>query len=226
MIELYYVLLLLKGVVVGFLIATPVGPVGLLCIRRSIVDGRLAAFGAGLGAAVADTAYGAVAGFGLHFISDFLLAWRVPLTVGGGALLLVMAWSSWRKPIAHLRIPSGLPKDQDARRRHGWLRDFGATLLLTLTNPATILAFMAVFATFGMVDLAEEKVSGGVLILGVFTGSSLWWLTLSALADAASRRLIRTASGDKWLAHLNQGAAALLGIAAVGVLASALIRFS
>jgi len=223
--ELYYAFLLLKGVVVGFLIAAPVGPVGLLCIRRSIVDGRVAAFGAGLGAAVADTAYGAVAGLGLHLVSDFLLAWRVPLTVAGGVLLLVMAVAAWRKPIAHLPIPSGLPKDEDERRRHGWLRDFVATLVLTLTNPATILAFMAVFATFGAVDLAEEKVSGGLLILGVFIGSSLWWLTLSALADAASQHLSRTLASDTWLAHLNQASAGLLGLAALGVLASTLIRF-
>lgn len=203
------ILYLIKGIVVGFVIAAPVGPVGLLCIRRALADGRAAAFVAGLGAAVADTFYGAVAGLGLSLISDFLLDYRIALSVIGGLFLFVLGWRAWRNP----------PTTTEGPPEHmGLVKDFTATLLITLTNPATILAFMAVFASLGAVRLADQAMDAGLLIGGVFLGSALWWLSLSALASAVRHRFT-----ERWLGHLNQAAGGLLILSGVVVLGSALV---
>lgn len=193
---------------VGFLIAAPVGPVGLLCIRRALADGRAAAFVAGLGAAVADTFYGAVAGLGLTLVSDFLMDYRTALSLVGAAFLFALGVRAWRTPICLSPTPQA---------HFGLLNDFGTTLILTMTNPATIIAFMAVFASVGAVRPSEDLAGAGLLIGGVFTGSALWWLTLSALAGA-----VRHKFSDRWLAVLSRVSAGLLiatGLAVVGTLA-------
>lgn len=199
---------LLKGIVVGFLIAAPVGPVGLLCIRRALADGRIAAFVAGLGAAVADTFYGAVAGMGLSLISDFLMQWRTPLSLIGGVFLLILGWDAWRKP---------LTLGQPGNVHMGLFRDFTATLTITLTNPATILAFMAVFAALGGSQFSADDGQAWLLIPGVFIGSALWWMTLSGLASAVRNRF-----NELWLLRLNRISGALLGLSGAGAMLSTL----
>lgn len=199
---------LLKGTVVGFLIAAPVGPVGLLCIRRALADGRLAAFVAGLGAAVADTLYGAVAGMGMSLISDFLMQWRTPLSLLGGVFLLLLGWDAWRKPLTLGRAGSV---------HLGLVRDFTTTFVITLTNPATILAFMAVFAAMGATHLGTAEAASWLLILGVFIGSTLWWMTLSGLASAVRERF-----SEHWLHRLNRVSAVLLWVSGAGALLSVL----
>jgi threonine/homoserine/homoserine lactone efflux protein len=195
-------------VVVGFLIAAPVGPVGLLCIRRALADGRLAAFVAGLGAAVADTFFGMVAGLGLSLVADFLMEYRTALSLIGGVVLLVLGWQSWRRP------PEKAPAAPSTVHL-GLVKDFTVALSLTLTNPATILAFMAVFASLGAVHPQDDPWHAGFLIGGVFVGSALWWLSLSALAGA-----IRHKFSDRWLAQLNHVSGILLMLCGVGVMAS------
>ncbi|SIS68916.1 LysE family translocator [Insolitispirillum peregrinum] len=193
---------------VGFLIAAPVGPVGLLCIRRALADGRGAAFIAGLGAAVADTFYGAVAGLGLTLISDFLMRYRDPLSIIGAVFLLVLGWRAWKSPPPTLRCAEGAA-------HLGLLKDFTVTLSITLTNPATILAFMAVFASLGAIHPGDDPLHSTLMIIGVFIGSALWWLTLSALASAVRHRFT-----ERWLSHLNQASGGLLVLSAVGILLS------
>lgn len=189
-------LFLLKGIIVGFLIAAPVGPVGILCIRRALADGRAAAFAAGLGAAVADTFYGAVAALGLSMISDFLLDHRIKLSLVGGAFLLYLGWKAWRTPLVLIPTPMA---------HYGLFKDFSKTLVITLTNPATILAFMAVFAGVGTLTQAKTGLEAGLMIAGVFLGSALWWLTLSALAGAVRHRF-----SPRWLRLIGRGSAVLL----------------
>lgn len=195
-----------KGVAVGFAIAAPVGPVGLLCIRRALADGRVAAWVAGLGAAVADTFYGAVAGLGLTLVSDFLFDHRTLLSVVGGMFLMVLGLRTfrtkptlWQTPDVHM----------------GLWRDFASSFIITLTNPATILAFMAVFASMGAVQVADDRLDAGLLILGVFVGSALWWLCLSALAGA-----VRHKFSPSWLLWLNRGSGIILGLFGLVVLGS------
>lgn len=197
----------LRGMVIGFAIAVPVGPVGLLCIRRALGDGRRAAFVAGLGAAVADTFYGAVASLGLTYISDFLLAQRTTLSLAGGAFLLLMGWRSLR--LHPVLVPP-------PRRGPGMVRDFLSTLAITLTNPGTILAFLGVFAALGATGMSG---GGSVwLVAGVFAGSAAWWLLLSAAAGA-----VRSSFTPLWLKRLNQGSGlALLAFGGI-ILISAVV---
>src|SRR5271157_4875386 len=133
--------LLLKGVIIGFSIAAPVGPIGVLCIRRSLAEGRQIGLATGLGAATADAAYGGVAGFGLTIISGFLVGHRVWLGFLGGLFLCYLG----------IRTFLSGPAEQAAEIRGGGLCSaYLSTLFLTLTNPMTILSFVAVFAGFGL----------------------------------------------------------------------------
>ena len=167
------VTLLLKSVVLGLSIAAPVGPIGILCIRRSIVDGRMAGMICGLGAATADAIYGALGGFALSGISTWLVRGRVWMTLAGSAFLLYLGVKTFRAPpVTTARNSSGA---------------YFSTLLLTLANPLTILSFTAAFAGMGATTVGE----GGVLtmLVGVFVGSTLWWLALTTVAGAARGRL-------------------------------------
>ncbi len=158
-----------KGMILGFSIAAPVGPIGVLCIRRTLADGRLTGFLSGLGAATADATYGAVAAFGLTAISSLLVHQQTPLRIVGGAFL---AYLGVRTILAH-------PASQAAktRERHQLLRSYLSTVGLTLTNPTTIFSFVAIFAGLGWAGTRQAGyASAALLVLGVFCGSAFWWL--------------------------------------------------
>ena len=160
----------LRGMTIGFSIAAPVGPIGLLCIRRTLAHGRASGFASGLGAATADAAYGSVAGFGLTAISSFLTGEQKPLRLVGGLFLLFLGW----------KIMTSRPATSTAPAKHGGLAaDYLSTVLLTLTNPATILSFAAVFAGLGLGGTHGDFGAATWLVAGVFLGSALWWLLLS-----------------------------------------------
>jgi threonine/homoserine/homoserine lactone efflux protein len=160
-----------QGLAIGFSIAAPVGPIGLLCIRRSLNQGAMAGLLTGLGAATADACYGCVAGFGLSAVSNFLIRSRFELAIFGGAFLLYLG----------ARILLARPVTDEAEHRSvRLLSAYGSTLLLTLSNPLTILSFTAVFASFGFRNnTGFNPTSAAVLVGGVFLGSALWWLLLS-----------------------------------------------
>jgi len=160
----------LKGIAIGFAMAVPVGPIGILCIRKTLTEGRLRGMVIGLGAATADLFYASVAAFGLTFISDTLVSQRFWIRLVGGALLLFLG----------IRIFRTLPKDPKIRINNGGvLRSYLTTVFLTLTNPVTIFAFLAVFAALGL-DSELKYVSAAILVAGVFIGSCLWFLILSS----------------------------------------------
>lgn len=200
---------LIKGIVIGFLIAAPVGPVGILCIHRALADGRGAAFVAGLGAAVADTLYGAVAGLGITLVKDFLLEHRVLLSVVGSIFLLGLGLHTFRAAVRY---------DDDESVHPGLLRDFGSTFVITLTNPGTILAFMGTFAAVGAVKFGGHEIDAGLLVAGVFLGSSAWWFLLSAVAASVRERF-----KPHWLVYLNKGSGVVLALFGVGVLISSFL---
>jgi threonine/homoserine/homoserine lactone efflux protein len=186
---------LARGLIIGISIAAPVGPIGILCIRRSLRDGMWTGFSAGLGAATADSAYGAVAGFGLTAISDLLLRHRFLIgTVGGGFLCYLGARAILSRPVAE----SGPEEDSRA------IFVFASTLLLTLANPATILSFAAVFAAFGLGRTIDYSAAGS-LVLGVFLGSAFWWLVLSGGVT-----LVRNRVNSSWMQAVNRVSGALL----------------
>lgn len=159
----------LKGIAVGFCIAAPVGPIGILCIQRTVRFGRFSGFFSGLGAAVADTLYGVIAAFSLTFIEDFLTEQRFWIRLLGGLFLLYLG----------TRIFFSKPKEKTKdMKSNSFFGDFLSTFLLTMTNPLTILSFIAVFASL-QVSVHPSYLHGIFLVLGVFCGSSLWWFLLS-----------------------------------------------
>ena len=159
-----------KGLVIGFGIAAPVGPVGVLCIRRTLAQGRLVGLLSGLGAATADAVYGAMAGFGLTVVAAFLLQQQFWLRLLGGLFLMYLGGKAFLATPA-AAAPGG--------KNGGLLAAYTSTFLLTLTNPATILSFAAIFAGAGLASTAGNYGQAIVLVMGVFAGSALWWLLLS-----------------------------------------------
>ncbi len=169
----------LKGLILGFSIAAPVGPIGLLCIQRTLSRGRLHGFVSGLGAATADACYGLVAAFGLTAVISFLLGLQFWLQLVGGLFLLWLG-------VKTLLSSSQPAPAAGAQEKNGLGRAFASVLLLTLANPATILSFFAVFAGLG-IDAKSGSALG--LVAGVFLGSAAWWLLLSFLAGLFRRHL-------------------------------------
>ena len=170
----------LKGLIIGFVIAAPVGPIGVLCARRTLMHGRRAGFYSGMGAATADAIYGFIAAFGLTFISAFLIDHQFSLRLIGGGLLFYLGVKAFiARPVKKTDLP------RSARHYAGL---YTSTFFLTLTNPMTILSFAAVFAGFGLAGTMGSVLSAAVLIVGVFLGSGLWWLFLVGLFSIYRKR--------------------------------------
>jgi threonine/homoserine/homoserine lactone efflux protein len=170
--------LLLKGLTIGLSIAAPVGPIGLLCIRRAMADGARAGFICGLGAASADAAYALVGNFAMTAVTRWLVAEKPWFGLFGGLFLIFLG----------VRTITARGSDPAANRPRGALAGYSSTLLLTLANPLTIMSFAAVFAGLSFADAANYS-AAAVLVAGVFTGSALWWLLLSAVAARARRHV-------------------------------------
>ncbi|MBI4417246.1 MAG: LysE family transporter [Ignavibacteriales bacterium] len=191
----------LKGLVVGFAIAVPIGPIGILCIRKSLADGRARGLVIGLGAATADSVYSGIAAFGLTFLSEAIVSQELWLRLAGGALLLFLG----------IRILSGHQKEPEVPvDRKEFAGSYVSALLLGLTNPVTIVAFVAVFAALGLEGL--EITSAIILVLGVFTGSCLWFLTLGQVAARLRTRL--SLGSLRWVNRITGGLIIVSGIAA------------
>lgn len=200
--------LLGKGVVIGFAIALPVGPVGVLCIRRSLHDGLIAGLVCGLGAATADTVYGAIAGFGLVSIIGLLHAHQDLIRLIGGLLLCLFGIKLL------LTVPSTEAKGNGSYRLAG---AYVSCFVLALTNPATIFAFLAVFASLGLADEADGYGAASLLTAGVFLGAALWWFLLSAGAGLLRDRV--TLSGLKQVNRASGGLVLAFGLLALAAYA-------
>lgn len=186
--------LFLKALFVGVSIAAPVGPIGLLTIQRTLAGGMWAGLATGLGAAVADAVYGAVGAFGVAWVVTLLGSVRTPLALGGGALLLWLAWQTWHAPLADQAAQSG---------GSGAWGQFAGTFGLTLSNPATILSFVAVFGSMGA--SAAQASSPLTMVGGVFVGSVLWWWVLVTLVATTRHRF-----SARWRQRINQSSAVFL----------------
>lgn len=185
--------LLFRGLILGFSIAAPVGPIGLLCIRRTLVTGRLSGLASGLGAATADAIYGCIAGFGLTFISNFLVTQQLWLRLIGGVFLCYLGLRTLRPAVQPRQVTAVTMPAQG----QGLMGAYASTLFLTLTNPMTILSFAAIFAGLGLANTGGDYLSAGVLVLGVFSGSALWWLLLSGGVSIFRERI--NAHGLQWV---------------------------
>src|SRR5258705_7448883 len=172
--------LFLKGLAFGFVLAATVGPMWVLCFRRTVEQGALAGLASGMGIAVADGLYGAVAAFGLTAVSGFLLEHRLWIGLAGAAFLLYLGTKSL------LAKPKELSAENTERT--GLLAAFLSTLGLTLTNPPTILAFPAIFAGLGLAA-GTDYAAAAWIVLGVFLGSAAWWIILAARAGPVRGRV-------------------------------------
>jgi threonine/homoserine/homoserine lactone efflux protein len=162
--------LFLKGLIIGFSIAAPVGPIGVLCITRTLAEGRITGFVSGIGAATADALYGCIAGLGITYISNVLIGQQFWLRLLGGIFLFLLGVRTfWSKPAEAASKTTG----------KGLAGAYASTLFLTLTNPVTILAFAAIFAGLGLGNAGGDYTAGMLLVTGVFLGSAVWWLFLS-----------------------------------------------
>ena len=157
----------LRGFLIGISIAAPVGPIGVLCIRRTLAEGKLKGFLSGLGAASADMLYGAIAAFGLTVVTDLLVENKFWLRLLGGCFLLYLGVKTFlEKPAAH-----AARSDQS-----GYFGAYISTFFLTITNPMTIFSFAAIFAGTMFIGNTSSPI---LLVAGVFAGSATWWLALS-----------------------------------------------
>jgi threonine/homoserine/homoserine lactone efflux protein len=200
----------LKGILVGIVIAVPVGPVGVLCVRRTIFQGRLLGFVSGLGAASADTVFGIVAGFGLTVIQEWLLRFQDWLRAGGGLFLVWIGISALRRRVAR---PA-----ETARSGEDLVGAYLSTFALTISNPITILAFLGVFAAVGFSGGEATLENAAMMIAGVLAGSLLWWLGLSLGAGLFRHRL-----SDEHLAWINRGSGTILTLSGIALLISLVV---
>lgn len=161
---------LFRGLLIGFCVAAPVGAIGILCINRTLNQGRLVGLFSGLGAATADAVYGFIGGFGLTLVADVLLGEQFWLRLVGGIFLCYLGGKTfYTKPTPRTATQAG----------NSLVRAYVSTFVLTLANPATIFSFAAIFAGLGLANTAGNYGALTMLVTGVFLGSAMWWLFLS-----------------------------------------------
>lgn len=186
----------LRGLIAGVALAAPLGPVAILCIRRGLARGQIEGFLAGMGAALADTIFGAVAGLGVTFIFTFVLEYETLIGLIGGVILLAVGVLTYRTPVCPI---TGAMQVQSLRR------DIATAFTMAITNPATMLGAAGIFAVFGPINIDEEPVKAFWLVAGLFAGSAGWWLVLSALTGIFRERFI-----DGGLLRLNKISGAII----------------
>ena len=196
----------IKGAAAGFAIAAPVGAVAVLCIRRTIANGLISGIATGTGAAVADMFYGVIAAFGIGFVAEFLYEHQVAFRAVGGIILLVMA----------ARMLRTMQPEQGSGDAGSIAGDFLSALVVTITNPITLIAFGVVFAAIGVANASDDRNLELALVTGVLAGAMGWWLSLSTLTAFCHRFI-----GDFPLLWVNRVSAALILVRGVLVLAGA-----
>lgn len=198
--------LFFRGLVIGLAIEAPIGPIGMLVIRRTLAEGRLLGLLTGLGAAVVDALYGCVGAFGLTFISGFLMGYAFWTKFIGGVFLCYLGMSTFRAE----------PREESTGVSNmRYATAFLSTMVLTLANPATILSFMAVFAGLGLETNGGDYGAMAVVVAGVFSGSAIWWLLLSGGVALVRHKL--TIGAMKWV---NYGSGTFLSVFGVYALVS------
>jgi threonine/homoserine/homoserine lactone efflux protein len=196
---------LFKGLIIGFAMAVPIGPIGILCIRKTLAEGHSRGLIIGLGAATADAFYAGLAAFGLTFVSGVISSQHVWLSLVGGGILVFLGIRTFRAK----RKDSIIPFDTK-----GLLGSYVSAFVIALTNPLTIFAFVAAFAAFGLGHVLTI-ISASILVLGVFAGACLWFVTLSFVATRFRKQL--NSGGLRWV---NRISGVLIMVSAVAVFVS------
>ena len=204
------IMLAVEGAVIGFLIAVPVGPAAALCIRRSITFGAVAGYLTGLGAALGDAVFGAVAAFGLSFVQELVELHEAWLRGIGGAILIGMGWSTMRH-----RLPTiGDPVPED--REHFIATHFHfatSSFFITVFNPLTVMAFGAAFAGRNLAGVGASLPDAAVLVAGVFSGAVAWWAIVCTASVALRQHF--TGKGILWLNRITGAIILAFGVVAL-----------
>ncbi len=187
---------LFEGIVLGFILATPVGPIGILAVRHTLAYGRRHGLVVGLGGASADVVYATIAAFGVKLISKYVAGHQQLLRIAGGLILLVVGLYTFRSK------PGGSTKS-DSLLLHS--KVYISTFLLAITNPTTLVGFATVFTMLGVKQILPERSDVVALVGGVFFGSFLWFFVLTGLARRFKERLT-----NEGLVRVNRIAGSLL----------------
>lgn len=192
------VLAFLKAGFIGFAIAAPVGPIGILCIKKTLELGFGGCLAVGVGAAFADCLYGILAAGGMSALSGFLLAHSGGIRILGGVLLIVLGYREWRAPISVTHEPYLTP-------HKNLIKLFLSVILLTLTNPLTIISYIGVFASIGSIGQGS-LLDILAIVFGIFYGALTWWFMLGSLILC-----IRGHLPDSWLKKIRYISACIIG---------------
>ncbi len=208
-----------KGLIVGFLIAAPVGPVAVMCIHRTLAHGRVAGIVCGLGATIADTIFGAVAALGFGFVANILMAHHAWLRIGGGILLVLLGLK-----LAFARHLTAAAEKQEAEEERGerlqprpsdsriefHIGNFIAAFAIMITNPITLVSFAAIFAAIDIAHIGEDARWGASLVAGVFLGAALWWSSLVLVSGGLRHRI--DAGAILWINRISGGLICVFGL--------------
>lgn len=213
------VLLIVPGLVIGFLVAAPIGPINLICIRRTLAFGAFVGFVSGLGAATGDGIFAAIIGFGLTAIRHWIEGYSQLMQIIGGALLLGFGIHTYLADPLHGRELVCAP--DRPRTRPSLMRSFASTLALALSNPATLFAFAALFAGFsGFIGItAPSLAQAGFVVAGILCGAGLWWFTLTTIVSAFHARI--NARVMRIITHASGAVVCIFGL---GMLAHVLLQ--
>lgn len=209
--------LVLSGVVIGLIAAAPIGPVNLICIRRTLAFGTLNGFFSGLGAVLGDGIFAAITGFGLTWIAQLIHGYSTIIELIGGAMMVWLGWRAFMAPAVPRCPETGMD-----RSGTNLGQAMVSTFALTITNPATLLFFGGLFAGLsGLAGGAGDFDDAGLVVAGVVGGSALWWLILTALVGLFHARI-----DERAMRAINQGSGVLVGIFGLAVLVHLAVKFT
>ena len=208
-----YLFLIISGAVIGVIVAAPIGPVNLICIRRTLAYGSLHGFLSGLGAALGDGIFAIITAFGLTAIAQLIEGYSIPLQIVGGVMLLGFGWHTFHADPTCVQDKMATPAG-DLPFFARVVRDVFSTLALTLTNPATLLGFAALFAGLGsIVDEKASFLAAAVTVGGVAAGSAGWWFTITTITAIFHKRI-----DSGIMRRINQISGIAVGLFGVAVL--------
>jgi threonine/homoserine/homoserine lactone efflux protein len=203
--------LAIEGAAIGFLIAVPVGPAAALCIRRSITVGAVAGYMTGIGAALGDAVFGAVAAFGLSFVEQFVFEREAWLLGIGGLVLMIMGWTTMRHRPRSVGDPVADDREHQVTTH---LHYASSSFFITIFNPVTVMAFGAAFASRNLAGVGASLPDAALLVGAVFCGALAWWTIICAASVSLRARF--TGAGLLWLNRVS--GAVILGFGMVALI--------
>ncbi len=170
-------LFFIKGLIVGIAVSAPMGPIGVLCVQKTVNKGKKKGFYSGLGAATADTFYAIITAFGLTYITNFLLIHQLYFEIIGITVLLILGLKMFfSNPVKQYKV-------SQRKQKKGFFSDYISTFFLTISNPLTIIFYGTAYAALGLIGDSGSEGSSYLLIAGIFSGATLWWYFLTSMVN-------------------------------------------